>query len=165
MNLNNNNILNATDNLKAVLFVMLLFLIGCGPFARLDTNEKEKDSPQPKLEKEYHRSRFWGGSRGIYVSIDKGSSSIGRQTYAKVKVMNHSGENLLLDPRNDRYWFERYGTKYSLYRRPGGRYPDKISDNRNIEFDLLGIDSFTAIDSITIMFFMMDSLEINSRLK
>ena len=160
-----NNIFPLVPNLQAVLLTVLLFAIGCGPLARLDVNGKEKDSPQPKLEKEYLRSLFWGGNGGIYVSINKGSSSIGRQTYAKVKVMNHSGANLLLDSGNDMYWFERYGRKYSLNRRPGGRYPNKISNNRNIEFDLLGIDSFTAVDSITIMFSRMDSLEIYSRLK
>lgn len=165
MDLNHNNILSLANNLHVILLTVLLFVIGCEPFARLDVSEKGKDFPQSKLEKEYHKSLYWGGSKGIYVSINKGSSSIGRQTYAKVKVMNYSGTSLLLDPGNDRYWFERYGSKYSLYRRAGGRYPSKISNTRNIEFELLGIESFTGVDSISIMFFKMDSLEINLRLK
>lgn len=165
MDLNHNNIFPSIYFLRTVLAIFLIIVIGCGPFSRLDVNKKEKDIPQSILEKEYHKSLYWGGSGGIYVSINKGSSSIGRQTYAKVKIMNYSGTNLLLDPGDDRYWFERYGSKYSLYRRPGERYPKKISNNRNIEFDLLGIDSFHAVDSITIMFSGMDSLKINSRLK
>lgn len=164
MNLNRNNNFSSSVKVHAILLTGLLFVIGCEPFARLDV-KKEKKFPQTKLEKEYHKAHYWGGSGGIYVSVKKGSSSVGRQTYAKVKVMNHSGRNLLLDSGNDRYWFERYGTKYTLYRRKGGRYPDKISNNRNIEIELLGIDSFIGVDSISIMFFKMDSLEINSRLK
>ncbi len=151
--------------LKSVLLILLFISTGCGPFARLDTKEKKENSPQTILEKEYHQSLYWGGNEGIYVSIDKGSSKIGGQKYAKVKVMNFSGKNLLLNTDEDRYWFERYGIKYSMYRRMGGRYPNKISDKRNLEFELLGIDSFTAVDSITIMFSMMDSLIINSRLR
>ena len=165
MYLNHNNIFYSVNNLHVILLTVLLFVIACEPFARLDISEKKKDIPQSKLEKEYHNSLYWGGSNGIYVSIKKGSSSIGRQTYVKAKVMNYSGTNLLLDPGNDRYWFERYGSKYSLRRRPGERYPNTISNNRNIEFELLGIESFTGVDSISIMFFRMDSLEINSRLK
>ena len=159
---------NNTPSLKtlnSVLFILILILAGCGPFSRLVTNEKKEGSPQPILENEYHNSLYWGGNEGIYISVDKGSSKIGGQKYAKVKVMNYSGKNLLLDVDGDRYWFERYGIKYSMYRRAGGRYPDKISNNRNLEFELLGIDSFTAVDSITIMFSMMDSLIVNSRLK
>ena len=151
--------------LKSVLLTLLFISIGCGPFSRLDIKEKKEDSPQPILEKEYRQSLYWGGNEGIYVSIDKGSSKIGGQKYAKVKVMNFSGKNLLLNSDGDRYWFERYGIKYTMYRRTGGRYPHKISDKRNLKFELLGIDSFTAVDSITIMFSMMDSLIINSRLK
>ena len=165
MDLNHNNIFSLVNNLHAILVAVLLFVIGCEPFARLDVRGKGNDFPQSKLEKEYHKSLYWGGSKGIYVSISKGSSSIGRQTYAKVKVLNYSGKSLLLDSESDRYWFERYGSKYSLYRRTGGRYPNKISNNRNIEFELLGIESFTGVDSISIMFFKMDSLKINSRLK
>lgn len=165
MDLNHNNTFSLGKNLHLILLPILLFVTGCEPFARLNISETKKGFPQSKLEKEYHRSLYWGGSKGIYVSINKGSSSIGRQIYVKVKVMNYSGTGLFLDTGNDRYWFERYGSKYSLYRRPGGRYPDKISNNRNIEFELLGIESFTGVDSISIMFFKMDSLEINSRLK
>ena len=165
MDLNDNNTFSLGKNLHLILLTILLFVTGCEPFARLNISEKKKGFPQFKLEKEYHRSLYWGGSKGIYVSINKGSSSIGRQIYAKVKVMNYSGTGLFLDTRNDRYWFKRYGSKYSLYRRPGGRYPNKISNNRNIEFELLGIESFTGVDSISIMFFKMDSLKINSRLK
>ena len=165
MESNHKNIFVFGCNLRMILLTVLLFVIGCGPLARLDVSEKGKDFPQTKLEKEYHKSLYWGGAKGIYVSIKKGSSSIGRQTFAKVKVMNYSGANLLLDTENDRYWFERYGSKFSLYRRSGGRYPKKISNNKNIEFELLGIDSFTGVSSISVMFLKMDSLEINLLMK
>lgn len=146
-----------------ILTALFTFNIGCGGrFSRLSNIKDQNDSPQPLLEKQYHKSDFWGGSNGIYISVDKKASKFGGQNYASVKIMNQSGVNLNLDVKNDHYWFKRFGTKYSLYRRPGSRYPPKISNTRDLEFDLVGIETFANVDSISFIFVEMDSLIITT---
>lgn len=154
---------------KLILLTFLslsLWIYGCGGyFSRLNIGGDNKDSPQPILEEQYHKSDYWGGKKGIYVSVRKKSSAIGRQKYARVKLMNYTGNYLLLDSEKDSYWFDRYGQRYSLYRRPGDRYPSKITDERHVEFDLLGIENFTNVDSVMFLFSDMDSLSIAAQLK
>ena len=143
-----------------------MWIYGCGGhFSRLNIGGENNDSPQPFLEEQYHKSDYWGGKKGIYVSVRKKSSTIGRQKYIRIKLMNYSGNYLLLESEKDSYWFDRYGKHYSLYRRPGDRYPSRISDKRHVEFDLLGIESFTNVDSVVFLFSEMDSLSIAARLK
>ena len=143
-----------------------MWIYGCGGyFSRLNISGDNKDSPQPILEEQYHKSDYWGGKNGIYVSVRKKSSAIGRHKYARVKLLNYSGNYLLLESEKDSYWFDRYGQRYSLYRRPGDPYPSKISDKRHIEFDLLGIENFTNVDSVVFLFSEMDSMSIAAQLK
>lgn len=149
-----------------LLSAAFLFQIGCGgEFTRLRNIKDKDDTPQSSLERLYHKSDFWGGSNGIYISVDKRSSNFGGHNYMSVKIINQSGLNLKLDVKNDNYWFKRYGTKYSLYRRPGSRYPSKISNERELIFDLVGVETFVNVDSIAFVFIKMDSLIITATTK
>jgi len=146
-----------------LLTVSCVFIIGCGgEFSRLRNTKDNNDPPQSLLEQQYHKSDYWGGANGIYISVDKKASKIGGQNYASVKIINQSGVNLNLDNKYDHYWFKRFGSKYSLYRRPGSRYPPKISNTRDLKFDLLGIETFANVDSISFIFVEMDSLIITT---
>ncbi|MCH8927672.1 MAG: hypothetical protein IIB39_03035 [Candidatus Marinimicrobia bacterium] len=146
-----------------LLTISIILILGCGgQFSRLRNINNKDDTPQPLLEQEYHKSDYWGGANGIYISVDKRNSKIGGQSYASVKIMNHSGVNLSLNVKSDHYWFKRFGSKYSLYRRTGSRYPPKISNTRELKFDLVGIETFANVDSISFIFVEMDSLIITT---
>lgn len=145
------------------LTLLIVFILGCGGrFSRLRNVNDKYDTPQPLLEQEYHKSDYWGGASGVYISVNKRNSKIGGQSFASVKIMNHSGRDLELDIKYDRYWFKRFGNKYSLYRRSGSRYPPKISNSRELRFELLGIETFANVDSIAFLFVEMDSLIITA---
>jgi len=146
-----------------ILNLLIIFILGCGGrFSRLRNINDKTNTPQPLLEQEYHKSDYWGGANGIYISVNKRNSKVGAQNYASVKIMNHSGVYLNLDAKYDHYWFKRFGNKYSLYRRSGSRYPQKISNERELRFDLLGIETFAGVDSVSFMFIEMDSLIITA---
>lgn len=148
---------------QIILTLLIIFILGCGgQFSRLRNVNDSYDTPQPLLEQEYHKSDYWGGASGVYISVNKRNSKIGGQIFASVKIMNHSGGDLELDINYDRYWFKRFGNKYSLYRRSGSRYPPKISNTRELKFELLGIETFVNVDSISFMFVEMDSLIITA---
>ena len=148
---------------QIILNLIIIFILGCGgQYSRLRNINDNGDTPQPLLEQEYHKSNYWGGANGIYISVKKRISKVGGQNYASVKIMNHSGGNLELDIKYDRYWFKRFGRKYSLYRRTGGRYPPKISNSKELKFDLLGLETFANVDSISFIFVEMDSLIITT---
>jgi len=148
---------------QIILTLLIVFILGCGGhFSRLRNINDNYDTPQPLLEQEYHKSDYWGGASGVYISVNKRNSKIGGQSFASVKIMNHSGGNLELDNKYDRYWFKRFGNRYSLYRRTGSRYPPKISNTRELRIELLGIETFANVDSISFLFVEMDSLIITA---
>ena len=148
---------------QIILTLLIIFIQGCGgQFSRLRNINDNYDTPQPLLEQEYHKSDYWGGASGVYISVNRRNSNIGGQSFASVKIMNHSGGDLGLDNQYDRYWFNRFGNKYSLYRRTGSRYPPKISNTRELRFELLGIETFANVDSISFLFVEMDSLIITA---
>lgn len=159
----------AFGNIKRMILVLnisLMLFLGCGgQFSRLSSINSKDGTPQPLLEQEYHKSDFWGGANGIYISVNRRNTTVGGQIYASVKIMNHSGSDLKLDDQFDHYWFKRFGSKYSLYRRTDSRYPPKISNNRDLKFDLLGIETFGNVDSISFVFIEMDSLLITTKEK